>query len=347
MACSSRQLGAGATIPIDGLPIGVSFSTEEQRCDGSQNDRREDYSFVQQYISTNAALIIAECGYRMCMLRRNNGDPTTLAMLANVCGGVPSTSGVGLGESALSIPWSRSKAGKSTPITLPVKGSADVDLRYDITFPGDTKAVWLDKKAGNPKVLRRSTTTQVALLAKVPTKAPLRGEPLYYPFSLRAANRQSSGNIMVYSPTDDWPHCTEWHDDRCVRCEFPLQMSGGGGTSEELTCSEMTPGANVEVVANGVVIDQGHARDWDTWLEFALSAGKASVAWNNVVGTPNSACPCSGRRGVRELRMVIRTQVQPDGRLPLTLLMKRCTGAEGGASCAFEDGAKIVVSKQH
>jgi hypothetical protein len=342
--CSQMNLSTGATIPLDGIPVTFSLDSEDLTCTDSSETVEEHRRYIMRYLSTRESLLIAECGYRLCHMRNAHASSAVMEIFTHMCGmGFADTSGsspsasISVADPHQAIVWSETTAGTMVNIDVPVRNhNPGVDLRYRAgrVSPGRSGRL-MSARSGT---LNANAVTNVTIRMRIPSRRPLRGEPVYIPYrvevraggGVRAAH--VSGTVMVYASTDEdrYAYCTDWSHDMCVRCEVPLSASVTSGS-----CGGM-PEGDASVSFSGRALARGLPEDHDTWIAVDLDSGSAFDAWCN--GNPGGhhrgvGCvgPFSGNRGVRQVSMAIpHVSVPASGLLEATTGFSMCVAAPGG-----------------
>ncbi len=342
--CSQMNLATGATVPIEGIPVTFSLTDEERTCTESTETVEEHRRYIMRYLATRESLLIAECGYRLCEMRRARADSAVMAVFTHMCGmGFADTSGsspsasISVADPHQSIVWSETTAGTMVDIDVSVRNhNPGVDLRYRAgrVSPGRSGRL-MSASSGS---LGANAVTNVTIRVRIPTRRPLRGEPVYIPYrvevraggGVRAAH--VSGTVMVYASTDEsrYAYCTDWSHDMCVQCEVPLSASATSGS-----CGGM-PEGDASISFSGRALARGLDAEHDTWIAVDLDSGSAFDAWCN--GNPGGhhrgvGCvgPFSGSRGVRVVTMNIpHVSVPASGLLEATTGFSTCVAAPGG-----------------
>lgn len=353
--CSQMRLGAGATVPIEGVPVTFSMSEEERRCTDSSETVEDHRRAIMTYLATRQSLLIAECGYRLCQMRRAHADTALTAAFTNMCGmGFADTSGpgapsIGLESPLLQREWRAEERGQAVTVTVSVRNhNPGARLRYRAGLLSASGEI-ADATSGQ---IQPGATASVTIRLRVPSAAPTRARPTYLPFRIRiegtadVAPAEVAGTVMFYRSADDpeLRYCTRWDGDSCVRCEIPLSEGAQAGS-----CAAMPAGA-ARVEVSGVAVARGRGEDHDTWLEIVLEDGGQRVGWCNTGGGSSimgRQCegPFSGQGGVRRPSLLLGSvPVSSAGRVDASVRFQRCTSlGDGDTGCTLRGRMTIVA----
>jgi hypothetical protein len=297
MACSSSKVGGNATIPVgDNDPAKLGFTKSDQDCKDASNNEEAASQTIYQYLSTDKTLMVAECGYRLCLLGQNSaatGSAEISARFLEICGGMTDTKSlVGLRNPVSTIEVTPTMSGTTQTVSVWIRGPSEGNLK--LRCRADTNDVTCLK--GNPSETVTATPsnrdTEYRLSVRFPDAATMKlGDVTYarYTISLgeQATIRKLPGLIKFVKPPEVL-NCTQWRANQCMRCvrtaigDFPVSY-----WSEQiaLSCGKMKPGP-ASLSVNATVYPQpqpksGGDNGWWMFMGYRVSSSKEREEWSS------------------------------------------------------------------
>jgi hypothetical protein len=87
LACTASQAGGSLNAVVEDIPFGAKFDQSQKQCSSLEQSRQEATNTISQYLSTPDSLLVAECGYRSCMLLKTGASDQTLDAFYSICSG--------------------------------------------------------------------------------------------------------------------------------------------------------------------------------------------------------------------------------------------------------------------